>query len=192
MINQIKLQEDDALNAHMMFIPSLTIECREMLQENGLNNKDFIKPFSFNLVLLEDDLMSLELPDNFMRFMLEDDDTYKLIVRQSIEWIERRFGSIKYKFCKGTKSAQILTRLKMASAEKGESKYGGESVFDCLIMLDRDIDLISPLLTQLVYEGLIDEVFGINTTVALVDSKALKKEVKESDPQVIKLNLTNE
>ena len=32
---------------------------------------------------------------------------------------------------------------------------------DALIVLDRQIDLVTPLLTQLTYEGLIDELFGI-------------------------------
>ena len=33
--------------------------------------------------------------------------------------------------------------------------------FDSVILLDRNVDLLSPLLTQLTYEGLLDELFGI-------------------------------
>jgi hypothetical protein len=33
--------------------------------------------------------------------------------------------------------------------------------FDSLIILDRTVDMITPLLTQLTYEGLIDELIGI-------------------------------
>lgn len=33
--------------------------------------------------------------------------------------------------------------------------------FDSLIVLDRKVDMITPLLTQLTYQGLIDEVVGI-------------------------------
>ena len=32
---------------------------------------------------------------------------------------------------------------------------------DSLIIIDRRVDLITPLLTQLTYEGLVDELFGI-------------------------------
>ncbi len=32
---------------------------------------------------------------------------------------------------------------------------------DSLIILDRRVDMISPLLTQLTYEGLVDELIGI-------------------------------
>ena len=32
---------------------------------------------------------------------------------------------------------------------------------DALILLDRNLDLVTPLSTQLTYEGLIDEIYGI-------------------------------
>lgn len=33
--------------------------------------------------------------------------------------------------------------------------------FDSLIILDRHVDMITPLLTQLTYQGLVDELVGI-------------------------------
>lgn len=35
---------------------------------------------------------------------------------------------------------------------------------DSLLILDRTVDLLTPLLSQLTYEGLIDEIFGINNS----------------------------
>jgi hypothetical protein len=32
------------------------------------------------------------------------------------------------------------------------------------LLLDRGVDLLTPLATQLTYEGLIDEIFGINNS----------------------------
>ena len=37
-------------------------------------------------------------------------------------------------------------------------------VFDNLLLLDRNVDLLSPLATQLTYEGLIDEIYGIQNS----------------------------
>ena len=37
--------------------------------------------------------------------------------------------------------------------------------FDSVLILERGTDLITPMCTQLTYEGLIDEVFGINTSI---------------------------
>lgn len=35
---------------------------------------------------------------------------------------------------------------------------------DNLLLLDRTVDPLTPLLSQLTYEGLIDEIFGINNS----------------------------
>mgnify|MGYP003460593069 CR=1 FL=1 len=37
----------------------------------------------------------------------------------------------------------------------------GEGVIEHLVVLDRSIDLITPLMKSLVYESMIDEVYGI-------------------------------
>lgn len=36
---------------------------------------------------------------------------------------------------------------------------------DMLILMDRSVDIITPLLTQLTYEGLIDATWGINSSL---------------------------
>lgn len=41
-------------------------------------------------------------------------------------------------------------------------------VFDTLLLLDRNVDLLTPLATQLTYEGLIDEIYGITNGVSYI------------------------
>ena len=42
---------------------------------------------------------------------------------------------------------------------------------DTLVLIDREVDLVSPLVTPLTYEGLIDELIGIRNGAIKVDSK---------------------
>jgi hypothetical protein len=65
-----------------------------------------------DLIPLEDDLLSLELADNFFHYLLGDDDSYKIYVQNSINRIETVFGPIKYKYAKGDDACQILNRLR--------------------------------------------------------------------------------
>ena len=44
---------------------------------------------------------------------------------------------------------------------------------DNLLIIDRVVDPLTPLLTQLTYEGLIDECFGINNSQWLFASTAV-------------------
>lgn len=54
--------------------------------------EDRIQNFAVDLLMLEDDLLSLELPDDFRHFMLADDDTYQVYVANSINRLETVFG----------------------------------------------------------------------------------------------------
>lgn len=38
------------------------------------------------------------------------------------------------------------------------------ATMDHMILIDRQVDLLSPVVTQLTYEGLIDEFYGINNS----------------------------
>jgi len=49
-------------------------------------------------------------------------------------------------------------------------EIGGEDIgiapeIDNLILIDRNVDMITPFCTQLTYEGLIDEYFGIRNSL---------------------------
>lgn len=129
-----------------------------------------------DLIPLEDDLLSLELNDNFAHYMLQDDDSYKVYVKDSISRIESVFGNIKYKFAKGSDSVQILKRIKdQAPVGDGSGSVGGpEPEIDALIMVDREIDLVSPFCVNQTYEGLLDEFFRIQTCSITVDTNIVK------------------
>ena len=53
------------------------------------------------------------------------------------------------------------------------AKIVGLPSIDTLLVLDRDIDLISPLVTPLTYEGLLDELIGIETGYCELPSSVL-------------------
>lgn len=108
-------------DAHILFVPRRTIECDELLVDqkqrieeyigHAWNIDDRIQHFALDFLMLEDDLMSLELPDDFRHFMLADDDTYQVYVQNSINRLETIYGRIKYKYAKGNIAKLILERL---------------------------------------------------------------------------------
>ena len=57
----------------------------------------------------------------------------------------------------------LRMRREMAGTERLISPQ-----IDCLLLLDRNVDLLTPLMTQLTYEGLIDEIYGITNGSYLV------------------------
>ena len=121
-IDQLLMQDPvDIKNARIMFVPRRTIECDELLVEqkhlieerigHAWNIDDRISHFALDFLMLEDDLMSLELPDDFRHFLLKDDDTYQVYVQNSINRLETIYGRIKYKYAKGDIACTIIDRL---------------------------------------------------------------------------------
>ncbi|XP_076181458.1 vacuolar protein sorting-associated protein 33A isoform X4 [Ptiloglossa arizonensis] len=73
--------------------------------------------------------------------------------------LENRGVFVTGRGCAAGKVWELLERL---SREEEENKgTSTQSTIEYLLLLDRSVDLLSPLVTQLTYEGLIDEIFGI-------------------------------
>ena len=79
MIDQIRLQSPN-MNRYVCFFPRRTIECDELLEMNGLLDEDKMHHFALDLLQLDEDLLSMELPRSFADHLLDDDDSYKVYV----------------------------------------------------------------------------------------------------------------
>jgi hypothetical protein len=58
--------------------------------------------------------------------------------------------------------------VQQATGSLQDTLTASSEQIDSLIVLDRRADLITPLLTQLTYEGLIDEVVGIKNGMSFL------------------------
>ena len=57
--------------------------------------------------------------------------------------------------------ADLLERMRRDTFSNLSSVKELSPQIDALVLLDRAVDLLTPLSTQLTYEGLIDEIYGI-------------------------------
>jgi hypothetical protein len=78
--------------------------------------------------------------------------------------LQALFGPIARVSGQGKAARQVIDLLKRLRAEQGQQTEVTSSGIDHLLLIDRGVDLLSPLATQLTYEGLIDEVFGVNNS----------------------------
>lgn len=72
---------------------------------------------------------------------------------------------------------RLVDLLKRFRAEQPSAMAQGaplaNGVIDCMIVLDRQVDMVSALCTQLTYEGLVDEVVGIKHCASRLPDRAL-------------------
>jgi hypothetical protein len=82
--------------------------------------------------------------------------------------IQRRHGLFPRIIGKGDRARKLADQLIRMRTEEdaadGSSPFAltPSSVLGELIIIDRDVDFVTPLMTQLTYEGLIDETIGIH------------------------------
>ena len=128
---------------------------------------------------LENDVLSLELNDAFRDLYLSKDVTPNFLVAKALMEIQHNHGLFPRIIGKGDNAKRVADLLARMRQEvlAGENTSGAEGVGltpsttnESVIIIDREVDFVTPLLTQLTYEGLIDEVFEIQNNQAKIDT----------------------
>ncbi|KAJ2702948.1 Vacuolar protein-sorting-associated protein 33 [Coemansia sp. IMI 203386] len=178
----------------LQLVPRRTLLCERVLEEEGVLGEITVSEYRMDFIPLENDLLSLELPATFKELYLDEDFSSIQCVARAIMRLQGLYGFFPRIVGKGDYAAILadsLARMRaemLSSASASAAKQsvvsgsrgiaqGGvlamSSVFDSVVIIDRAVDLVTPLLTQLTYEGLISEVFGIaNGYVTLPSSGA--------------------
>lgn len=125
---------------------------------------------------LENDLLSLEIEDAFNDLFFRGDTTSMFLASKALMQIQQRHGLFPRMLGKGDNARKLASLLQRArkelDADERATQYTSlpSTSIESLIIIDREVDMVTPLLTQLTYEGLIDELVGIKNNTAEVDS----------------------
>jgi vacuolar protein sorting-associated protein 33A len=163
----------------IFWVPRRTLVSDKILEEAGVLGDTSILEFPLYFLPLEKDLLSLELNDAFSDLYLRKDPTPTFLLARALMLIQQKHGLFPRITGKGDNAkrlAELLGRMRqelVAGEDSNESTKLGltpSTTIESLIIIDREVDYATPLLTQLTYEGLIDEVFGVHHNQADVDS----------------------
>ena len=148
-------------------MPRQSLLCNQKLKNRGVyGNFTLIEKFACDLFPIDNDLVSMELSGAFREFFLENDPTCLYQVARAIQSLQRLYGKIPKVTGRGPAASKVWELLQRLNREEDDIKQKDtqNSVIEHLLLFDRSTDLLSPLVTQLTYEGLIDEIFGINNS----------------------------
>lgn len=160
-------------NFFLFFLPRESLLCKKHLIMEGVLGSLTIREWPCDIFPLDKDLLSLELNDSFRELYVEGDPTCLYQAAKALVALQRLYGRIPKVCGKGDyaeklwKMTKAMTIIDEVGSEKG--------LIDELIILERPIDLMSALATQLTYEGLVDEVYGIKCTAVQIPSQAASK-----------------
>lgn len=165
---------------HIYYIPFHTIICEQILEdEQVLEHISTIGEYSLGLVPLDSDILSLEMPDMFKQCYVDGDTSALNAVAQSLHKLQTTFGLINNIKAKGAASKKVIQKLLHLrrevtqnhvnnsniannsaddTANKTNLSQGNNAVYppihhiDTVVVLDREVDLVSALTTPLTYE----------------------------------------
>lgn len=176
---------------HLYFLPRQSQLCEKHLKMKGVyGSLTNIGELKCDIFALDRDLLSMELTDCFNELYAEGDPTCLYQSAEALIMIQKLYGRIP-KICGKGDFAEKMWQLTKTMGLDDVDINSEKGTIDQLIILERSTDLMSVLATQLTYEGLIDEVFGINKATAQFPAENFSKtsnDVNSSDQKLIYLN----
>ena len=128
----------------------------------------YLDELSVSWFPLDNDVISMEKPNVFSDYHLRKDPTCLHEMASAMMAIQALYGFAPIVYGKGSAAKTLYDLMSRMKKENITEESERVPQIDTIIILDRQIDLISPMITQLTYEGLIDEFFGIkNSSVKL-------------------------
>jgi vacuolar protein sorting-associated protein 33A len=124
--------------------------------------KNNLHEFALDLMPLDYDLLSMENNDVYKDCFLFSDNTHLFHIAKSIMTLQILYGIIPNIYGKG-KCAKIICDMILHMRKEIPSNQEPQIIpkIDNLILIDRTVDNLTPMMTQLTYEGLIDENLGV-------------------------------
>uniref|UniRef100_A0A671K5K2 Vacuolar protein sorting-associated protein 33B n=1 Tax=Sinocyclocheilus anshuiensis TaxID=1608454 RepID=A0A671K5K2_9TELE len=135
----------------IIFTPQKFYACETVLEEQGVYGDVTTDEWNFYILPLDDDILSLELPEFF-----RDNFLVMLI------WMLHKIFSMYSCYQEGMshESSEMVYESWRELMEEGEQRTR-QPEFAKVFLIDRDVDFVTPLCSQVVYEGLVDDIFRI-------------------------------
>ncbi|KAF1808129.1 vacuolar sorting protein-like protein [Eremomyces bilateralis CBS 781.70] len=184
--SQIKRLRQSGQTEHeisIFWVPRRTLVSDQILEEEGALGDVNVSEYPLYFVPVAEDILSLELENSFRDLYLRKDPTCIFTAAKALMLLQQHHGLFPRITGKGNNAkrlADLLMRMRSeltASSDFRPSGAGYEltpsNTIESLIIIDREVDFPSALLTQLTYEGLVDECFGIESNQIEVDSSVV-------------------
>ncbi|XP_075083921.1 vacuolar protein-sorting-associated protein 33 homolog isoform X1 [Nicotiana tabacum] len=156
------------------FVPRRAVVCEKILEEEKVHHLLTIGEYPLYLIPLDEDVLSFEIDVAHKEYLVDGDTTSLWHIAKALHKIEFSFGVIPNVRAKGKASvrvADILNRMQLE--EPVNTSEMGVPEINTIILLDREVDMITPMCSQLTYEGLLDEFLGINNGAVELDASIM-------------------
>jgi hypothetical protein len=128
--------------------------------------------YGLDIIPFDNDVLSMEMDGGYRECFLDGDKTSLLYIARAIMRLQQLYGVIPHIKGKGS-CARIVTDMLYRMRRERDTEEPKSPEIDTLILIDRQVDMVTPMCTQLTYEGLIDETFNIHTGYVDLDPEMI-------------------
>ena len=171
---------------HLIFIPKISGECYSFINNSKYKSYFNMHILNIDIYQLDYDLLSLENKNSFRDIYIDRNLNSLSSLSRAIIKYETVFGRIKYKYSKGFYSKKLVDILNRE--EETSSNLNNDSETLACFIFDRNIDMVTPLCNNYIYEGILDDYIGIDFNTISVNTKILEKESKVENIKKIDLS----
>ncbi|XP_041811827.1 vacuolar protein sorting-associated protein 33B isoform X1 [Chelmon rostratus] len=143
----------------IIFTPQKFYACEAVLEEQGIFGDVTTDEWAFYLLPLDDDIISLELPEFFRDNFLAGDQRWVRTAGNALRLLHSLYGPFSKVYGIGRCSKMAYESWR-EQVEEGEQR-ARQAEIGKVFLIDRDVDFVTPLCSQVVYEGLVDDIFRI-------------------------------
>ncbi|NWZ55698.1 VP33B protein, partial [Haliaeetus albicilla] len=145
----------------IIFSPQKFYACEMVLEEEGVFGDVTCDEWSFYLLPLDEDIISMELPEFFRDYFLEGDHRWINSIARALQLLNSLYGPFGKAYGIG-RCAKMSYELWRDLEEESEADgQGRKPEIGNVFLMDRDTDYVTALCSQVVYEGLVDDTFRI-------------------------------
>ncbi|KAG8575362.1 hypothetical protein GDO81_009537 [Engystomops pustulosus] len=145
----------------IIFSPQKFYACDMILEEEGVFGDVTSDEWPFYLLPLDDDIISMELPEFYRDYFLEGEQRWIGTVARSLNLLNTIFGPMSKVYGIGRCAKMTYEMWKELLEDEEVVQKERKPDLGLVFMIDRDVDYITPMCSQVVYEGLVDDIFRI-------------------------------
>ncbi|XP_054168828.1 vacuolar protein sorting-associated protein 33A-like [Oppia nitens] len=148
---------------HIVFVPRRSILCERKLQVLGVyGNFTTIDDYWTDLFALDSDVLSMEWDNSFGDVYVDNDYNCIYHAAKAIMTVQTIYGVIPKVYGIGKSAKLVFDLITRMRKELASNEPSITPQIDAILLIDRSVDLLTPMMQQSTYEGLLDEIYGIS------------------------------
>lgn len=165
--------EENLKEFHVIVVPNLLFTFQSLLESEGLAGLVALHRFSWDFIKIDRNLLSLEFPNVYRDVFVRRDTSMLSSIARTLRVFNMVHGRPNVILSYGKHSELIVNMVNnMENSRKSTTREYSD--FNAMIIMDRDKDYPSCLLTPVTYSGLMVELFETRAGILSIDMNSNK------------------